>query len=87
MNNLSERVILKIDVSANRYDLLCFEGLVRALRVFMGKDKPPQFHTGAPQLSMRVITANTARVRPYVVCAVLRDVEFTQSSYDSFIDF
>ncbi|KAI3649827.1 hypothetical protein MP228_005459 [Amoeboaphelidium protococcarum] len=87
LNNLSERVILKIDVSANRYDLLCFEGLVRALRVFMGKDKPPQFHTDAPQLSMRVITDNTAQVRPHVVCAVLRDVEFTQASYDSFIDF
>jgi phenylalanyl-tRNA synthetase beta chain len=26
-----------------RYDLLCPEGIVRALRVFMGLTKPPQF--------------------------------------------
>ena len=33
----SERVIYKIDVPANRYDLLCMEGLSRALLVFLQK--------------------------------------------------
>lgn len=27
----------KIDIPANRYDLLCIEGLARALRVFLGE--------------------------------------------------
>jgi phenylalanyl-tRNA synthetase beta chain len=31
------RVTYKIDIGANRYDLLCLEGLVRNLLVFQGK--------------------------------------------------
>ena len=33
----STDVVYKIDIPANRYDLLCIEGLARALRVFLGK--------------------------------------------------
>ena len=32
---LSDAVIYKIDIPANRYDLLCLEGLARGLRVFL----------------------------------------------------
>jgi phenylalanyl-tRNA synthetase beta chain len=34
--NASDEVMYKIDVPANRYDILCAEGLARALRVFTG---------------------------------------------------
>lgn len=47
IDSLSDRTILKIDVSANRYDLLCEEGLARALRVFLGLIPPPVYHTSA----------------------------------------
>ena len=30
-----------IDVPANRYDLLCMEGMARALRIFLGLEKTP----------------------------------------------
>lgn len=30
----SEEIVYKIEIPANRYDLLCVEGLVRALRIF-----------------------------------------------------
>lgn len=40
---LSDEILYKIDVPANRYDLLCVEGIARALRVFLQKEKPPQF--------------------------------------------
>lgn len=33
----SEEVIYRIDIPANRYDLLCLEGLVSGLLVFLGK--------------------------------------------------
>lgn len=33
----SEDVIYKIDIPANRYDLLCLEGLVSGLLVFLQK--------------------------------------------------
>lgn len=45
---LSDRTILKIDVSANRYDLMCEEGLARAFRVFLGKEKNPRFTSILP---------------------------------------
>lgn len=35
--NASEDVIYKIDIPANRYDLLCLEGLVTGLLVFLEK--------------------------------------------------
>ena len=36
-----DAVVYKIDIPANRYDLLCMEGLVRALLVFQGKLSAP----------------------------------------------
>jgi phenylalanyl-tRNA synthetase beta chain len=36
---------LKIEVPANRYDLLCHEGLARALRIFLGKQEHPKYRT------------------------------------------
>lgn len=36
-SNLSDEILYKIDIPANRYDLLCPEGLVSALQVFFGK--------------------------------------------------
>lgn len=33
----SEDIIYRIDIPANRYDLLCLEGLVVGLLVFQGK--------------------------------------------------
>lgn len=33
----STDIIYKIDIPANRYDLLCLEGLARALRIFLGE--------------------------------------------------
>lgn len=36
-DNASEEIIYRIDIPANRYDLLCIEGLVSGLMVFMGR--------------------------------------------------
>jgi len=33
----SEEVLYRIDIPANRYDLLCLEGLARGLNVFLGR--------------------------------------------------
>uniref|UniRef100_A0A182P097 Phenylalanine--tRNA ligase beta subunit n=1 Tax=Anopheles epiroticus TaxID=199890 RepID=A0A182P097_9DIPT len=87
----SEEIIYRIDIPANRYDLLCLEGLVMGLQVFMGKIKFPRFTKvgpvgkGAVPQKM-IITKATAQIRPFAVAAVLRDITFTKDSYDSFID-
>lgn len=35
--NASEEILYRIDIPANRYDLLCLEGLARSLLVFLGR--------------------------------------------------
>lgn len=39
----SEDIIYKIDIPANRYDMLCVEGIARALNVFKGNMKAPEY--------------------------------------------
>ena len=88
---LSDEVIYKIDVPANRYDLLCIEGISRSLKVFLGDMDAPTYNitppaSGENTTTMTVIKSNTDTIRPYVVCAILKDVTFTQARYQSFID-
>jgi phenylalanyl-tRNA synthetase beta subunit len=33
--------VWKVEIAANRYDLLCIEGLARALRIFLNKEATP----------------------------------------------
>ena len=85
---LSASVIYKIDVPANRYDLLCIEGLSRSLKIFLGDMEAPVYQKTTPD-KMETITVQqdaTSQVRPFVVCAILRDVTFTPERYASFID-
>lgn len=83
----SESVIYKIEVPANRYDLLCVEGLTMGLMIFQQKITAPVYRRVIPEqlLELRVQPA-TANVRPFVVAAVLRNVTLTQERYQSFID-
>ncbi|KIJ70087.1 hypothetical protein HYDPIDRAFT_178449 [Hydnomerulius pinastri MD-312] len=87
----AERPQLKIEVPANRYDLLCIEGISRALKVFLGQGEAPQYKLvyppgGEDSLVTVHISPETQRVRPFFACAVLRNLKFTPRSYASFID-
>lgn len=81
----SEEVIYKIEVPANRYDLLCLEGIARALRVFKGKESLPVYKTTKPTTKL-IVKSSVKEIRPFVVSAILRDVKFTETSYQSFIE-
>eukprot|EP00040_Diaphanoeca_grandis_P010730 m.54967 g.54967 ORF g.54967 m.54967 type:complete len:610 (+) comp22000_c0_seq1:41-1870(+) len=83
----SDEVIFKLDIPANRYDLLCIEGLCRALRVFLLKEQTQQFVFAEPVKRQQLtVTQATQAVRPFCVAAVLRDVTINQAAYNSFID-
>uniref|UniRef100_A0A8D1WTB2 Phenylalanine--tRNA ligase beta subunit n=1 Tax=Sus scrofa TaxID=9823 RepID=A0A8D1WTB2_PIG len=84
----SDVVLYKIDVPANRYDLLCLEGLVRGLQVFKERIKAPVYKRVMPngEIQKLIITEETAKIRPYAVAAVLRNMKFTKDRYDSFIE-
>lgn len=81
---------LKIEVPANRYDLLCGEGLVRALKLYLHPEiGAPQYKlVPAPQGQERtvVVRSETSKIRPYFASAILRNVTFDKLSYASFID-
>uniref|UniRef100_A0A8C3URX7 Phenylalanine--tRNA ligase beta subunit n=1 Tax=Catharus ustulatus TaxID=91951 RepID=A0A8C3URX7_CATUS len=85
----SDVVLYKIDVPANRYDLLCLEGLVRGLQVFKERINLPKFEKIIPaegEGQRLIVTEQTAQIRPHAVAAVLRNITFTKDRYDSFID-
>ncbi|XP_025417927.1 phenylalanine--tRNA ligase beta subunit [Sipha flava] len=83
----SDDIIYKIDIPANRYDLLCLEGLVDALLVFQKKMELPRFKVLQSKKPLKVfVKSNTKQIRPYIVAAVLRNVAFNQARYTSFID-
>ena len=77
--------IYKIDIPANRYDLLCVEGLITALQVFRGQCAIPKFVVDKPKHKI-VVKPATNLIRPSVVCAILRGVSFNKNSYNSFLD-
>ncbi|KAJ8724539.1 hypothetical protein PYW08_016013 [Mythimna loreyi] len=84
---VSEEILYRIDIPANRYDLLCLEGLVDGILVFQGKKAPPQYTLKKTEDCHSLhLTPATAQIRPYAVAAVLKGITFTKESYDSFID-
>jgi phenylalanyl-tRNA synthetase beta chain len=69
-------------------DLLSVEGLAIALGVYMGVKELPnvKFSFEEPKETIYVTEA-VKGVRPYVVGAILRDVDLGEMGYKSFIDF
>ncbi len=58
------------------------------LNIFRGKHGTPNWKLAsipADQLQTLTITKDTAQVRPYAAAAILRNIKFTPTSYESFI--
>lgn len=84
-----EEWIYKIEVPANRYDLLCLEGLAQALRIFNGVDPIPTYsvaNISKESMHKMHVKPEMSKIRPYVVCAILKGVSFDEARYNSFID-
>lgn len=62
-----------------RYDLLCIEGIARALRVFLGKDKPPVYKLYVPPGGERELieVRVTPEVRTFVTITRFRYLLWT----------
>ncbi|XP_023345535.1 phenylalanine--tRNA ligase beta subunit [Eurytemora carolleeae] len=82
-----DEIVYKIEIGANRYDLLCVEGMVRSLLVFQSKIKVPRYELSKPEKIERLeVDPSVEGVRPHVIGAVLRGVTFTKDRYNSFIE-
>ncbi|EFN85934.1 phenylalanine--tRNA ligase beta subunit [Harpegnathos saltator] len=84
----SEEVIYKIDIPANRYDLLCLESLSIGLLIFLNKISIPCYKAIKPKTELEkiVMSSECLKVRGHIVAAILRDITLTQDSYNNFID-
>lgn len=81
-----ERPQLKIEIPANRYDMLCIEGIAQALNEFLDRKEAANFKLNpeVPQTSL-TIDQSTEAIRPYAAAAILRGVKFDERRYASFI--
>lgn len=80
---------LKIEIPANRYDMLCFEGIQLMLNVFNRTVQAPKYVLKAPpngEMQTITVAKPTSSIRPYVSGAILRNIKFDQARYESFID-
>ncbi|AQZ19107.1 FRS1 (YLR060W) [Zygosaccharomyces parabailii] len=75
---------LKIEVGANRHDLLCIEGIAQTLNVYLGRTLAPKYKLSKPTTKL-IVDPSTEQVRPYAAAAILRDIKFDELSYASFI--
>lgn len=85
--NMENTMVYKIEVPANRYDLLCLEGIATALRCYIGTGTMPTYTLTKPAKMERVtVKTETKAVREFVVACILRNIKFDDQSYNSFID-
>lgn len=88
VDGVTQRPTIKIDIPANRYDLLCLEGIALALNIFLERENTPNYRIiDLPENEKHILTIHpeTAKIRPYAAAAVLRGVKLNQRRYDSFI--
>lgn len=93
-SGLSEDAIYKIDIPANRYDLLCIEGIASALRIFLQKDNRAEFKVVTPppekiitmkvraEVRTRIRTRTRTRQRPLLPRPV-KKTSFLSSLYNN----
>jgi phenylalanyl-tRNA synthetase beta chain len=61
LSGLSESILYRIDIPANRYDMLCVEGIATAIQTYLGLSTPPVFQSVTPKKLEQLI------VKPEVV--------------------
>ncbi len=71
---------LTVEVTADRPDLFSVEGIARTLKGFLAKRRGlPKYKISKGRVKVRV-TRKVRGIRPYIACAVVRNVRFTDAS-------
>lgn len=79
---------VEIQIMPNRPDCLSAQGLIRALKAYTGKEPGlRKYKINKPEKGYKVkIDSSVARVRPYTVCAIVRDIKFNDNKIKEIID-
>jgi phenylalanyl-tRNA synthetase beta chain len=78
--------VLNVEFFPNRPDLYSVEGVARALRGFIGKEKGlPEYELGKSGIVLNV-DASVNDVRPFIVAGVVRNVEMTDELIKSLME-
>lgn len=79
------RTMYRIEIPANRYDLLCVEGLCYALRVFLSMER---YEDARVEEGPVVVYRAGGEERPHIACAVVRGIRFAdEGAYRRFIEY
>lgn len=70
---------LSIEVNADRPDMLSAEGIARALKLFMGLERPRKYEAAEGDVVVRV-DPSVLKVRPFILCALIRDVKLSDEA-------
>lgn len=76
--------MLKFDIPANRYDLLCLEGFVAALRAYLEIDKFEDLILQDPTVH---VMKHKTHERMHIACGIIRGIKFTPETYESFLSY
>lgn len=79
------QVVYKLDIPANRYDLLCLQGIALALNTFRQLQPYPSYKKLPGNIKIKV-KKSAEKIRPFVCAAVLRNVSFDENTYADFIE-
>ncbi|KAI5148074.1 phenylalanyl-tRNA synthetase beta chain [Enteropsectra breve] len=74
----------KVDIAANRFDLLCAEGLSSALRCYMGEGSYSDVNAAE---SETVVHRFSTHERSSIACAIIRNIDLSGEKYDSLISY
>ncbi|OFV68371.1 MAG: phenylalanyl-tRNA synthetase beta subunit [Candidatus Syntrophoarchaeum caldarius] len=70
-----------VEFFPNRPDLFSVEGVARAMRTFMGSESGIKVYNVEPSDVILEIDPSVKPLRPFIVCAVVRDLDFTIPSF------
>lgn len=80
----NNEVKYKIDVPANRYDLLCLKGLVFGLNAYIGNKERKDLEIEKIE---EEVEGERPSARPYIKIAILSGVDLKNGGYDDLINF
>lgn len=84
-----DRPRLRIEVPANRYDLLCLEGIADALMHYASQAPRPfarYSYVREDKCATMHVHKNVEAIRPYCVAAIFRNVTLRPEDFQSFIE-